>query len=187
MERKRKMGIVGKSLTRQDIFPTRKSGRLMYEALRFMEEADTSYIPGQRAVSWSSVEDLLEFLEAKFTARDMSVMDQAALMVAITSLVTGKAEHMPTTIEGAAQYITARLGLKFDKEAALRWFTDSPDAGDPLCICSYCEEVITEEDAPAIRLFANREEARFHTECFQTCDTYDLLPDNRDFRGRNRR
>ena len=47
------------------------------------------------------------------------------------------------------------------------WFTDSPDVGDPACLCSLCEKLITEDDAPAIRLFdtnTNRE-ARFHMRC----------------------
>ena len=154
----------------------RKSGRLKYEALRFLED-QCGVPPGER-LNLSSMDCLLEFLEANFTARDPSVRDQAALMVALGKLVTGKAEDMPSDIEGAAQYITAPLGIKFDKEAAIRWFRDSPDAGDSLCICSYCEEVISKEDAPAIRLFDNKQEARFHFECFQTCNTYDLIPDN---------
>jgi hypothetical protein len=51
--------------------------------------------------------------------------------------------------------------------ATIRWFSDSPDAGDPSCLCSWCGCVIAEKDAPAIRLFdtdTNRE-ARFHRAC----------------------
>ena len=181
---KNRLRIVGHPPAREE----RNSGRLMYEALRFMQEADTSFIPGEMVVPWRSVKDLLELLQENFTAREPSVRDQAALMVTVASLVTGKADDMPTTIEGAAQRIMEPLGLTFQTDAAIRWFDDSPDAGDPLCICSYCEEVITEEDAPPIRLFDSKKEARFHTECFQTCDTYNLLPDNSEptigaFRG----
>jgi hypothetical protein len=49
----------------------------------------------------------------------------------------------------------------------ITWFNSSPDCGDPTCLCSWCEELITEDDAPAIRLFdrdTNRE-ARFHRRC----------------------
>lgn len=50
---------------------------------------------------------------------------------------------------------------------AVRWHSDSPDAGDPACTCSLCGELIAEDDAPALRwtdLEANIE-ARFHREC----------------------
>ena len=50
---------------------------------------------------------------------------------------------------------------------AITWFSSSPSAGDPSCICSWCEQPIGEEDAPLIRLFdtnTNRE-ARFHRRC----------------------
>lgn len=47
------------------------------------------------------------------------------------------------------------------------WFSGSPDAGDPSCICSWCEQQIGEEDVPVIRLFdpATGKEARFHLRC----------------------
>jgi hypothetical protein len=148
----------------------------MYEARCFI--AESVNMIETEAEGWSWVEDLLKFLEAKFTARDPSVRDQGALLVAITKLVQGTEPDMPTTIEGAAKYILAPLGLTFKTDAEIRWFPDSPDAGSPLCICSYCEEVITEEDAPAIRLFDNKREARFHTQCFLTSQTYNLIPGN---------
>lgn len=50
---------------------------------------------------------------------------------------------------------------------AITWFSSSPNAGDPTCLCSWCEDLITEEEAPVIRLFdtdTNRE-ARFHWSC----------------------
>lgn len=66
----------------------------------------------------------------------------------------------------------------------LRWFDDSPDAGSPACICSYCgerieasefefEEVNSDEGEP-IRLWTNGgkdpcQEARFHPNCFAAC------------------
>lgn len=49
----------------------------------------------------------------------------------------------------------------------ITWFTTSPDAGTPTCICSWCEQPIGEEEAPIVRLFdtdTNRE-ARFHRRC----------------------
>ncbi len=53
--------------------------------------------------------------------------------------------------------------------AAIGWFYDSPDAGDPACVCSFCGLLIKEEDAPAIRMWDpdERMEARFHIECWQ--------------------
>lgn len=48
------------------------------------------------------------------------------------------------------------------------WFKDSPDAGDPSCICSWCGKQITEEQAPAVRMFDSdaNTEARFHHGCY---------------------
>jgi hypothetical protein len=49
----------------------------------------------------------------------------------------------------------------------ITWFSSSPSAGDPGCICSWCEEPIGADEAPIIRLFdsdTNRE-ARFHRFC----------------------
>lgn len=45
----------------------------------------------------------------------------------------------------------------------IRWFTNSPNAGDPDCFCSWCGLVITE---CAVRLLSVDEtrEARFHVE-----------------------
>lgn len=50
----------------------------------------------------------------------------------------------------------------------LRWFDTSPPAGDPECICSHCDEPITEGEMP-IRLWnEQRQEARLHRQCFAT-------------------
>lgn len=58
------------------------------------------------------------------------------------------------------------------------WFTDSPDEGDPRCICSWCRERIEERpggeddlDDPdehgGIRIWdSQNREARFHDRCF---------------------
>lgn len=51
---------------------------------------------------------------------------------------------------------------------AIIWHKDSPDAGDPACTCSYteCQKVITEEQAPPIRMWDHLgREARFHMGC----------------------
>jgi len=47
------------------------------------------------------------------------------------------------------------------------WFKTSPNAGDPTCLCSWCEEPIGEHEAPIIRLFNTDvgTEARFHRRC----------------------
>lgn len=49
----------------------------------------------------------------------------------------------------------------------ITWFADSPDAGHPSCICSWCGTGIGEHDAPPIRLLHDTEnkEARFHRRC----------------------
>lgn len=47
----------------------------------------------------------------------------------------------------------------------LRWFDDSPSAGDPTCICSHCDQVIAGE--VPLRLWnAHGQEARLHQRCF---------------------
>jgi len=47
----------------------------------------------------------------------------------------------------------------------LRWFDDSPEAGDPACICSHCDQVIGGE--VPLRLWnAAGQEARLHQRCF---------------------
>jgi hypothetical protein len=61
-------------------------------------------------------------------------------------------------------------------EPGLRWFVDSPNAGDPACLCSLCGEVIPEEDEEGevvipIRVWDRRAgrtalEARFHPNCW---------------------
>lgn len=70
----------------------------------------------------------------------------------------------------------------------IRWFADSPNAGSPACICSYCgnriearaeggefefEELNADEGEP-IRLWTNGgnppcKEARFHPRCLEAC------------------
>jgi hypothetical protein len=55
----------------------------------------------------------------------------------------------------------------------LTLFTDSPDTGDPECLCSYCSELIEEDDMP-IRFFVPESEKyphgaeyRLHEKCAQ--------------------
>lgn len=51
-------------------------------------------------------------------------------------------------------------------EEKIKWFSDSPEAGDPDCICSWCSELISELDFP-LRLFADdNTEARMHPRCW---------------------
>lgn len=53
----------------------------------------------------------------------------------------------------------------------LAWFEDSPDAGDPACICSYCGFAIT-EDQLCYRTFCKTDntEARLCDNCLQLLD-----------------
>lgn len=48
----------------------------------------------------------------------------------------------------------------------LAWFDDTPDAGDPECICSYCGFQIGADELP-LRIFSNKEnkEARLCENC----------------------
>lgn len=49
----------------------------------------------------------------------------------------------------------------------LKCFNDSPDAGDPACICSKCEQQIAEDIVP-VRIFPEQGniEVRMHPDCF---------------------
>lgn len=55
------------------------------------------------------------------------------------------------------------------RTGGLRWFRDSPPAGDPACLCSHCGQLISESEIP-IRMtddrYAGAVEARFHDGCF---------------------
>lgn len=70
------------------------------------------------------------------------------------------------------------------KTTQLAWFADSPDAGDPACICSLCGECIGEDDAPVVRMFdsANNVEARFHRGCAMYLYSRASNPDDGDDR-----
>src|SRR6266498_5888922 len=48
----------------------------------------------------------------------------------------------------------------------LTWFSDSPDAGDPTCICSFCGDMIEEDEMP-LRIFreSDNTEMRLHMKC----------------------
>jgi len=64
----------------------------------------------------------------------------------------------------------------------IRFFHDSPDAGDPACLCSWCGKAIAEAEAPVMRVFnsADNTEARFHRACFgsATGTTIQTHPDD---------
>jgi hypothetical protein len=48
-----------------------------------------------------------------------------------------------------------------------RWFTDSPDAGDPACLCSFCEQPIDEDSSPVLRAvdLSGKNEIRACVDC----------------------
>ncbi len=48
----------------------------------------------------------------------------------------------------------------------LKWFKDSPDTGDPACICSFCGKVIEEGEIP-LRVWqeTGNMEFRLHIDC----------------------
>jgi hypothetical protein len=66
-------------------------------------------------------------------------------------------------------------------ERTVVWFDDSPDAGHPLCVCSWCGERILAPDGaedpedvlyelddanPPVRIWKGNQEARFHQACY---------------------
>jgi hypothetical protein len=61
----------------------------------------------------------------------------------------------------------------------IRWFADSPDAGEPNCLCSLCGKLIEEDDSPirCVVVYPEDREARFHFACYP-------LVDPRHFEGR---
>ena len=62
------------------------------------------------------------------------------------------------------------MKIKDEYMQRIKWYQDSPDAGDPSCLCSFCEKMISEEECP-IRMWNNKTdsslEARFHEDCFK--------------------
>lgn len=54
-----------------------------------------------------------------------------------------------------------------EQRKQITWFANSPDTGDPTCICSWCHLPIGLSEAPIIRLFDSdaNTEARFHRRC----------------------
>lgn len=148
-------------------------GALRYEALTFLEKTEGSLAMWE-CRAW--VNNLLNHLEDRFTPIRPSLSDRAALMVSIAGLVSDKpTADLPENIDGAAAYLAEAMGLDITGATELRWFDDSPNAGDPLCICSYCECLI-EEAAVPIRFFGeDKREQRLHADCFQTCIDYGLI------------
>jgi len=58
------------------------------------------------------------------------------------------------------------LHFKAEMVHLLTWFKDSPDRGDPACICSLCGEIIDEDEMP-LRMFRDSDntELRLHMDC----------------------
>ena len=58
------------------------------------------------------------------------------------------------------------LHFKDEMVHLLTWFKDSPDRGDPACICSLCGEIIDEDEMP-LRAFreSDNAELRLHMDC----------------------
>ena len=75
----------------------------------------------------------------------------------------------PAAWTGGAGKGNYNMALKFNIPLCeLAWFEDSPDAGDPECICSYCGFVIPEDYAP-VRFFGEggKYEIRLHPACLE--------------------
>lgn len=81
-----------------------------------------------------------------------------------------------------------KIDMSCDSHMSLRWFVDSPAAGEPGCLCSYCgerieatpegqqelEEVNADEGEP-IRMWSGSLEMRFHARCLNDCLSLGLL------------
>jgi len=146
-------------------------GALRHEAFVFLVK--TQNVGPWDVPSW--MDDLLNHLEDRFTAIRPSVSDRAGLMAAIAGLIADTPPAgAPETIDAAAVYLAESLGLDVTGDPELRWFEGSPDAGDPLCICSYCECLIDEGTVP-IRFFDEKKEQRLHPACLETCIEYGLV------------
>lgn len=50
----------------------------------------------------------------------------------------------------------------------LKTFDESPDAGDPHCVCSYCDCRIDEDETP-YRCWSEGKEIRLHERCLGEC------------------
>lgn len=125
------------------------------------------------------LDDLINLLEERYTPRRPSIRDQIHFMGALAALVSNTPPpNAPSSVSEAMVYLGDPLGLFFDPEPKLKFWPDSPDAGDDLCICSYCEEVI--DAAPVTRFFdrGNKTEARLHLECIEVCRQFNLIPEN---------
>ena len=165
MRKKIKIGISKSQET------TKTPGLLRYEAAKFLEKSEALEL--WNFPPW--LNGLLNHLEDRFTPVRPSLSDRSAIMVAIAALLSDKPQpDVPQNIQDAAAYFASALGLDVKGDPELRWFADSPDAGDPLCICSYCLCLI-EEGAVPIRFFGedNREQ-QLHEDCFQTCISYGI-------------
>ena len=55
--------------------------------------------------------------------------------------------------------------FKMEYVHLLKWFTDSPDTGDPACVCSYCAKVIPEGEVPLRAWREDNTELRLHINC----------------------
>lgn len=125
------------------------------------------------------LDGLIDRLEQQYTPRRPSIRDQVGFMAALAALVKNPPPpDAPRTVNEAVSYMGNPLGLLFADELKLKFFPDSPYAGEATCICSFCEEVI--EEAPVIRFFDRQRntEARLHTDCFEVCNEFGLIPEN---------
>lgn len=168
-ERKRTLRIVGRKAAARE----RGSGRLRRDALDLLGPVVAADLP-----VW--FESLITVLEERYTPRRPSVRDQVHFMVALIALVQPEPPaNVPKTIDEALVYLGDPLGLMFAEKPELRFFSDSPNAGDPTCICSFCDNVIHEP--PVLRIFDRERwktmEARLHKDCFQAAAKYNLIPD----------
>jgi len=178
MTQKRRMKtlkIVGKKSEAREI----GSGALRRDIVAMIEVEVTKDSPD--LPPW--LDGLIDRIEEQYTPRRPSIRDQVHFMAALAALVSPTPPAgAPKTVNEAMHYLGDPLGLLFAKDLKLKFFPDSPYAGEATCICSFCEEVI--EEAPVIRLFegglgeGHTTEARLHTDCFRVCSEFGLIPEN---------
>jgi hypothetical protein len=92
-----------------------------------------------------------------------------------TALMAGNMEDAMYVLTSGKPKDRGKMTIPYpfdkDGEKKYEWHSDSPNCGDPNCICDECHLPITENQGPAVRIWddpesENCKEMRFHTECW---------------------
>ena len=177
MKKKRSQGVIKLSSggRRRSVpgkaAPLREPGILRQKGLEFLASKGL-------ASPSKMLYGLLDHLEQDFTPLVLSTSDRVRLLTTLYDLTHREGpKGQVLGVDAVARLVLRSVGMSFS-ERTLRWFPDSPDAGDPACVCSYCDCLIREGEYHP-RLFksepgaACKLEARFHADCLKIClDTH---------------